>query len=73
MICVLGKKGNLTERGQPVILSVLLSIPSIIGNVFLLVWQTYVLRAELILVAIQLSFIAIEMLLGIVAVILFSR
>ncbi|XP_067950715.1 transmembrane protein 216-like [Watersipora subatra] len=68
-----GKRGNLTERGQPVILSILLSVPCALGHVFLLIWQTYVLRAELIIIAIELTFIAVEILLGLVAVILFSR
>lgn len=68
-----GKKGNLTERAQPVGLSLALSLISIIGNVFLILWQTYVLRAELILIIIQLSFIALEMLLGLIAIVLFNR
>ena len=68
-----GKKGNLTERAQPVGLSLALSIISVIGNIFLLIWQTYVLRAELILIIVQLSFISLEMLLGLVAIVLFNR
>lgn len=68
-----GKKGNLTERPQPVGLSLALSIPSIVGCVFLLIWQTYVLRVELILVSVQLSLIGLEFFLGLVAIILFSR
>jgi len=68
-----GKKGNLTERPLLVGVSLGLSLPAVLGNVFLLIWQTYLLRAELILIIIQLSFIGVEMLLGFIAIILFSR
>ncbi|KAF6024096.1 TMEM216 [Bugula neritina] len=68
-----GKKGNLTERPLLVGVSLGLSLPAVLGNVFLLIWQTYLLRAELILIIVQLSFIGVEMLLGFIAIILFSR
>lgn len=63
----------MTERAQPIGLSLALTVPSVLGNVFLLLWQTYVLRAELILICIQLSLLGLELLLGLVAIILFSR
>ncbi|KAK3585673.1 hypothetical protein CHS0354_020239 [Potamilus streckersoni] len=66
-------KGNLTERILGVIVSILLSIPAILGAVFILLWQTYVLRADVILAAIQLSFLGLELIFGIISIITFAR
>ncbi|XP_049880906.1 uncharacterized protein LOC126377239 [Pectinophora gossypiella] len=43
---LLGRKGSLKERDIPVMFSVLLTIPSIIGVLYLLIWQVVVLRIE---------------------------
>ncbi|KAK3098595.1 hypothetical protein FSP39_021085 [Pinctada imbricata] len=66
-------KGNLTERGIGVFVSLLLSIPACLGAVFLLLWQTYVLRVDVILAAIQLAFIGFELIFGLISIITFAR
>ncbi|ESO85753.1 hypothetical protein LOTGIDRAFT_204590 [Lottia gigantea] len=68
-----GRKGNLTEQTVGVIISVLLSIPAILGAIFILLWQTYVLRLDVILAAIQLAFIALELVFGVISIISFAR
>ncbi|XP_076466464.1 transmembrane protein 216-like isoform X2 [Babylonia areolata] len=68
-----GKKGNLTEQIVGVVISVLLSIPSLLGALFLLLWQTYVLRVEVILSGIQIAFIGLELVFGIISIITFAR
>ena len=68
-----GRKGNLTERVIAVVVSLLLTIPSVFGAIYILIWQTYVLRAEVILVAIQLAFLALELIFAIVSIITFAR
>ncbi|XP_070536005.1 transmembrane protein 216-like isoform X1 [Ptychodera flava] len=57
----LGKKGNLTERTISLLLSVVLSLAMIFCHIYLLIWQTYVLRAEVILNSIQLTFLGLEL------------
>ena len=69
----LAKKGNKTERIGSVVSSLIITVPSMFGCIYLLVWQTYVLRVEVILNALQLGFIAFEVLLAIIACITFAR
>ncbi|XP_077863530.1 transmembrane protein 216-like [Saccoglossus kowalevskii] len=69
----MGKKGNLTERTISLLLSVVLSLPMIFAHVYLLIWQTYVLRAEIILNSIQLVFLGLELVFSIIAIITFAR
>lgn len=61
----LGRKGNLTERGLPIILGILLSIPSVLATLYFLFWQNYVLRLEMILCSIQLVLIVTELIISI--------
>jgi putative Mn2+ efflux pump MntP len=73
-LCIFSaRKGNLTERIVGVIVSILLSIPALLGGVFYLYWQTYVTRADIILSGIQLAFIGLELIFGIVSIITFAR
>ncbi|KAL4233582.1 hypothetical protein ACF0H5_008263 [Mactra antiquata] len=67
------RKGNLTERIVGVIISILLSVPAILGAIFYLYWQTYVTRADVILSGIQLAFLGLELIFGIVSIITFAR
>ena len=71
--CVAGKKGNLTEQIVGVVISVVLSIPALFGALFLLLWQTYVLRVEVILSGIQIAFIGLQLIFGIISIITFAR
>lgn len=56
----LSRAGNLTEKQLPIIVSIPLGICSVLGSVYILLWQTYVLRIELIFAIIQLAFQGIE-------------
>ena len=69
----LARKGNLTERIIGVIVSILLSVPAIMGAIFYLYWQTYVTRADVILAAIQLAFLGLQLVFGIISIITFAR
>lgn len=56
-----------------VIVSILLSVPALLGAIFYLYWQTYVTRADVILASIQIAFIGLELLFGIISIITFAR
>lgn len=49
----------------PVMLGILLTIPSTVGVLYLMVWQTEILRFEYIICAIQLTFCVAEIVTGI--------
>eukprot|EP00802_Teleaulax_amphioxeia_P012109 Tamp_12147.p1 GENE.Tamp_12147~~Tamp_12147.p1 ORF type:complete len:185 (+),score=13.65 Tamp_12147:326-880(+) len=68
---LLGSKGNKTEHRVLVILFMILSVPSVLVNVFYMELQTYVLRLDLILNIVCLAFIGLEIVVGILAVINF--
>eukprot|EP00047_Mylnosiga_fluctuans_P022468 m.120373 g.120373 ORF g.120373 m.120373 type:complete len:145 (+) comp9270_c0_seq7:17-451(+) len=68
-----GMKGNLTERKFPVFLCLALTIATLIVYIFFHLWQTYVLRAEVILSAIAYVFQACEIFLGLAAAANFAR
>ncbi|XP_071476911.1 transmembrane protein 216-like [Diadema antillarum] len=69
----LGKKGNLTEKVVHLAVSLAMSLATMFGSLYLILWQTYVLRAELILNAIQLAFLGLECVFSVIAVISFAR
>ncbi|XP_075248163.1 transmembrane protein 216-like [Convolutriloba macropyga] len=69
----LGKRGNLTERKLPVLISILLGVASIICMLYFILWQTYVLRFEVIICSLQLGFIGFEIIFSIIAFIAFAR
>lgn len=56
-----GRKGNLTEKIFSIVISIGLTVPSIIGVLYFLRWQTYVLRLEVILCGIQLILEGLEL------------
>lgn len=64
----LGRKGNLTETLLPLIVSVILTGPSVLAVWYLLRWQTYILWLELILCYIQLFMQGVEFILAVVSV-----
>jgi transmembrane protein 216 len=69
----LGYKGNLIESIPITVTSLIFTIVSFFGVLYLLIWQTYVLRADVILTAIEIAFIGLEFILAIICVILFAR
>lgn len=63
-----GSKGNLTEEEAPLGLSLVMTVGSVILSVYFLVWQTYVLKADVILNALLLFTYGLESLLKVVAI-----
>ncbi|PKU31913.1 transmembrane protein 80 [Limosa lapponica baueri] len=64
----LGSKGNLTEEEAPLGLSLALTVGSVMLSVYFLVWQTYVLRADVVLNAVLLFTYGLESVLKVVAI-----
>ncbi|XP_025928988.1 transmembrane protein 80 isoform X2 [Apteryx rowi] len=64
----LGSKGNLTEEEAPLGLSLVITVGSVILSVYFLVWQTYVLKADVIISAILLFIYGLESVLQIIAI-----
>ncbi|KAJ8918979.1 hypothetical protein NQ315_016883 [Exocentrus adspersus] len=62
---ILARRGNLTEKNWPVVLAILLTIPSVLGVVYLMIWQSEVLRFEYIICTIQLGLCVLEIITGI--------
>ncbi|KAM6359961.1 transmembrane protein 80 isoform 1-T1 [Alca torda] len=56
----LGSKGNLTEEEAPLGLSLVMTVGSVILSVYFLVWQTYVLKADVVLNALLLFTYGLE-------------
>eukprot|EP01135_Chromosphaera_perkinsii_P006538 Nk52_evm10s539 gene=Nk52_evmTU10s539 len=61
---LMGYKGNLTERKFAMAMFMVLSAPVILAYCFFLLWQTYVLRLEVILNYIGLVISGIQFILG---------
>ncbi|XP_038049006.1 transmembrane protein 216-like [Patiria miniata] len=69
----LGKKGNLTEKIIHLGVSLGIGLATLFFGLYLFLWQTYVLRIELILVAIEMAFLFFEAIFGLIAIITFAR
>ena len=68
-----GYKGNLTESVPLIVASLIFTIVSFFGVLYLLIWQTYVLRADIILASIEMAFIGLEIIMSLLCAVLFSR
>lgn len=66
-------KGNLCERSLASCLSLFILVPCVALAVYVLLLQTFVLRIEFILAAVLLVFYGLELVLGIVSSLAFSR
>ncbi|XP_064922543.1 transmembrane protein 80 isoform X2 [Columba livia] len=64
----LGCKGNLTEEEAPLGLSLAVSVGSVVFSVYFLVWQTYVLKADVILNSVLLCAYGFESVLKVSAI-----
>ncbi|NWX19183.1 TMM80 protein, partial [Aegotheles bennettii] len=64
----LGSKGNLTEEEAPLGLSLAITGGSVILSLYFLVWQTYVLKADVIINAILLCTYGLESILKVIAI-----
>lgn len=63
-----GSKGNLTEEEAPLGLSLAVSVGSVVLSVYFLVWQTYVLKADVILNSVLLCAYGFESVLKVSAI-----
>lgn len=68
-----GQQGNLTERVTSSVASFLLLAPVFFGVIYFLLWQTYVFYIDVVIVAIELAFIALELVFSLVCMITFCR
>ncbi|XP_065179467.1 transmembrane protein 216-like [Sycon ciliatum] len=56
----LGSQGNITQHKVPLIVSLLLCLPVLFSYLYIVLWQTYVLRVELIIGYWALAMLAME-------------
>ncbi|XP_030055382.1 transmembrane protein 80 [Microcaecilia unicolor] len=64
----LGVKGNLTEEEIPLGISLVVTVGNVILSVYFLAWETYVLRADIIINAVLLIFYGLEGILDIFSI-----
>jgi len=64
----LGSKGNLTDKAPPIVISSILNITTILGTLYLIRWQTYIIHLEIIIGYIELTFESICFVLGFIHV-----
>uniref|UniRef100_A0A8C9ELB4 Transmembrane protein 80 n=1 Tax=Pavo cristatus TaxID=9049 RepID=A0A8C9ELB4_PAVCR len=63
-----GSKGNLTEEEAPLGLSLVITVGSMLLSVYFLIWQTYVLKADVIINAVLLFTYGLEAVLQVLAI-----
>lgn len=68
-----GWKGNLTESKGSIGVSLVLIVPAVLSCVYLLVFQSYVLRLEVILSSIYLTIQGLQLIFGLVCAATFYR
>ena len=68
-----GSKGNLTEHTVATVIAIVMVIPSAILTFYVLFWQSYVLRVDVVLAAIMFALQGFELLLAIITLCIFSR
>jgi len=66
-----GWKANLTEDTTFMAISILLFIPGMLGIIYFLLWQTYVLRIEMIFCGVQLTIQGLQLLFSMICIISF--
>ncbi|XP_002126879.2 transmembrane protein 216-like [Ciona intestinalis] len=69
----MGSKGNLTEHVMASAISLASLLPSIGLTLYFLLWQTYVLRVDVVLCGVLLALHGLELLFLFIAVCTFSR
>ncbi|KAF7245515.1 Transmembrane protein 80 [Varanus komodoensis] len=63
-----GTKGNLTEEEAPLGVSLVITVGSVVLTVYFLVWQTYILRADVVINVMMLVMYGLEGILQIIAI-----
>ncbi|CAH1379894.1 transmembrane protein 216-like [Tenebrio molitor] len=70
---ILARKGNLTERKWPVLVAIFLTMPSLAGVLYLMIWQSHTLRFEYIICGIQVGLQFVEIVTGILCLLPFCK
>eukprot|EP00056_Hartaetosiga_gracilis_P012552 m.200308 g.200308 ORF g.200308 m.200308 type:complete len:140 (-) comp13708_c3_seq1:129-548(-) len=69
----LGRRGNLTQERRFLVASLLVALPSILGFVYLFLWQSYVLRIEFGLCIVAFILHGLALVLIITALVVFTQ
>jgi len=69
----LGSKGNKTQDITLMVIFLILTVPSLLGSIFFLKWQTYILRLDQVVNIVSLIFISCEVLLALLTILTFWR
>lgn len=69
----LGQQGNLTERVTASVISLLMIFAVFVGVLYLLMWQTYVLWLEAVLICVEMAFLAFEIIFAFITILTFAR
>ncbi|XP_075043926.1 transmembrane protein 80 [Mixophyes fleayi] len=69
----MGTMGNLTEEGLPLGFSLFFTASNVLLSVYFLVWQTYILRADVIIIAVLLVLYGLEAILEVFTIAGFFR
>ena len=70
---ILASRGNLTEHTVSATFALLMLGPAIVLVIYFILWQVYVLRADIVLSGILLSMQGVELLFTVIALCTFSR
>ena len=70
---VMSSRGNKTERVGPLIVALVLTAANVMGNIYYIALQTYVLRLDLILNGLAFAFMSVETVISIFAMLIFCR
>ncbi|XP_069037851.1 transmembrane protein 80-like isoform X1 [Lepisosteus oculatus] len=68
-----GVRGNLKESQQSVGICLAITLASVLLSIYFLLWQTYVLRADVILNSILLSLYGLQGIVGLITIASFAR
>jgi len=70
---LLSRRGNLTQRVLPLLVALVLTVPAALAVCYFLLWQTYVLRLEVVLAGTQLAFMGVETVYAVACMVAFAR
>ncbi|XP_003737943.1 transmembrane protein 216-like [Galendromus occidentalis] len=69
----LGERGNLAEQALPLLLSCFLACPAILAALYYALWQTFVLRFDVVLASILICFQGSQSILALATAVSFGR
>lgn len=69
----LGERGNLSEEALPLLLSCFLSAPAILAALYYALWQTFVLRLDVVVSSILICFQVAQTVIALATAVSFGR